>query len=116
MKAIKIGQGHTATIEEVPIPKLEDNRVLVKITAVAINPTDWKAIHTRDVPGARSGCDYVGVVQEVGSKVGKTYSVGDRIAGLIKGALVNSFLFFFSSSSTVLAFQHYSAFSQNHAW
>jgi len=41
MKAIKItGQGQ-ADIKEVPLPKLRDDYVLVKVKDVALNPTDW---------------------------------------------------------------------------
>lgn len=54
--------------------------------AVAVNLTDSKAIFVRNVPEVRSGYDYVGIVQKVGDKVGKTHDVGDRIAGLIHGA------------------------------
>lgn len=41
MKAIKITETHTAEIEEVPVPRLREDYVLVKVRAVALNPTDW---------------------------------------------------------------------------
>lgn len=86
MKTITISENHAADIHDVPIPELQDGRVLVQIMAVAVSPTDSKAIFVRNVPGVRSGYDYVGIVQKVGDKVGKTHDVGDRIAGLIHGA------------------------------
>lgn len=41
MKAIKITKTHTAEIQEVPVPQLREDYVLVKVRAVALNPTDW---------------------------------------------------------------------------
>lgn len=41
MKAIKITKTHTAEIQEVPVPRLREDYVLVKVRAVALNPTDW---------------------------------------------------------------------------
>ena len=36
-----------AEIQEVPLPKLRDDYVLVKVNCVALNPTDWYRItHT----------------------------------------------------------------------
>ena len=42
MKAIKTrGPGIPAEIQDVPIPALRDDYVLVRVKAVALNPTDW---------------------------------------------------------------------------
>ena len=41
MKAIKTVEGHKAELQDVPLPKLRDDYVLVKVNAVALNPTDW---------------------------------------------------------------------------
>lgn len=41
MKAIKIISPGHAEVQDVPIPALRDDYVLVKVTAVALNPTDW---------------------------------------------------------------------------
>lgn len=70
---------------DVPLPKLpSDNWILVKTKAVALNPTDWKNIERSTAPGAIAGCDYAGVVEEIGKGV-TTYQVGDRIAGFVRG-------------------------------
>ena len=37
------------------------------------------------IPGATVGCDYSGVVEEVGSKVEKPWKKGDRISGFVHG-------------------------------
>lgn len=41
MKAIKIVSAGKAEIQDVPHPELLEDRVLVKVNAVALNPTDW---------------------------------------------------------------------------
>lgn len=41
MQAIKIASVGKAEIQTVPLPELLDHYVLVKVNAVAINPTDW---------------------------------------------------------------------------
>lgn len=41
MKAIKVVEKGNAQLQEVPVPKLKDDYVLVKNKAVALNPTDW---------------------------------------------------------------------------
>lgn len=49
MKALKIVDGNKAELREVPLPKLRDDYVLCKVTAVALNPTDWYT-HSVAVP------------------------------------------------------------------
>ena len=39
-------------------------------------------------PGATVGCDFSGVVEDVGSKVEKQWKKGDRIAGFVHGVNV----------------------------
>lgn len=43
MKAIKVVAPGKAELQSVPLPKLRDHYVLVKVACVAINPTDWYA-------------------------------------------------------------------------
>lgn len=75
-----------AELAGVPIPKLRDDYILVKTRAVALNPTDWKHIDFMASPGARLGCDYAGIVEDVGKAVTKDFKKGDRVAGLCHGA------------------------------
>ncbi|KAK5656800.1 hypothetical protein OQA88_4348 [Cercophora sp. LCS_1] len=86
MKAIKITGPREAEIQDAPIPALRDDYVLVKVKAVALNPTDWKHIDFAASPGSTVGCDFAGVVEEVGSKVEKPWKKGDRIAGFTHGS------------------------------
>jgi len=83
--AIVIKGAGEAKVEEAPVPKLRDDYILVKVHAIAINPTDWKHVDYLADPGARVGCDYAGVVEEVGSAVKKEFKKGDRVAGFCHG-------------------------------
>ncbi|KAK6069581.1 TOXD protein [Seiridium cupressi] len=87
-KAIVLLDGpEKAAIRDVPKPKLRDGYVLVKVRAVGLNPTDWKSIDNRfGDAGSKSGCDYAGIVEEVGENLGKPFKKGDRIAGFAHGA------------------------------
>ena len=70
-KAIAVVQLKTAAVRDVLMPILHDDGVLVKVKAVGMNPTDWKHIKygAADV-GCRVGCDYAGIVEEVGNSLG----------------------------------------------
>jgi NADPH:quinone reductase-like Zn-dependent oxidoreductase len=86
--------------DDVPLPRLRDEYILVKTKAVALNPTDWKGVEGRPAPGAIAGCDYAGVVEEIGSKVTTPFKVGDRVAGICRGGISSlpSFPLLFSLS------------------
>ncbi|KAI8264477.1 Protein TOXD [Colletotrichum sp. SAR11_239] len=75
-----------AEIVEASIPKLREDYLIVKVAAVALNPTDVLHIDTFAPVGARVGCDYAGTVEEVGSKVSKAFKKGDRVAGFAHGS------------------------------
>ncbi|KAK0621027.1 putative zinc-binding oxidoreductase ToxD [Immersiella caudata] len=85
MKAIKMTGPGKAEIQEVPIPALRDDYILAKVKAVALNPTDWKHIYYISTPGCTVGCDFAGVVEEVGPNVTKGWKKGDRIAAFTHG-------------------------------
>lgn len=80
------GQGGSAR-DDVPIPKISPNEILVKVKAVALNPTDFKHLDAISPPNSIIGCDYAGVVHEVGNAVKAKWSVGDRVAGAVHGGL-----------------------------
>ncbi|KAF4783610.1 TOXD protein [Colletotrichum scovillei] len=84
--AIVIQGAGKASVVEASIPKLRDDYLIVKVKAVALNPTDILHIDLFAVTGARVGCDYAGIVEEVGSKVAKPFKKGDRIAGVAHGS------------------------------
>ncbi|EYE97123.1 uncharacterized protein EURHEDRAFT_513718 [Aspergillus ruber CBS 135680] len=57
------------------IHKIRDGCILVEAASVAMNPTDWKSIERRAVPGVTLGCDYASIVQN--SKP------GDQVRGFV---------------------------------
>lgn len=86
MKAI-VSQdlGQASLIRDHPLPKLQDDYILVQTIAVAINPIDWKYIDYQPSPGATQGHDFAGIVEDVGSAVTKTFKKGDRVCGFTHG-------------------------------
>lgn len=86
MKAV-VYRGKQAVVEgDRPIPKLRDDYLLVKVAAVALNPTDWKHVAgDMAAEGGLIGCDFSGYVEEVGSAVTKSWSKGDRVMGVAHG-------------------------------
>jgi len=78
------GPGLAEVNDSVPLPKLRDEYIIVKTKAVALNPTDWKGLDRGPVD-AISGCDYSGIVEEVGKAVTNGLKKGDRVAGFIRG-------------------------------
>ncbi|KAF9697960.1 hypothetical protein EKO04_004419 [Ascochyta lentis] len=83
-KAVVHVEKGVCELSDVPLPKVQDNFILVKTKAVALNPTDWKSLEGTPSKGAIVGCDYAGVVEEVGSGV-KDLKIGDRVAGFARG-------------------------------
>jgi NADPH:quinone reductase-like Zn-dependent oxidoreductase len=74
-----------AEIASIPYPESRADYIVVKTKAVALNPTDWKSLESRFIEGVVAGCDYAGVVEEVGSAVTNDLKVGDRVAGFVAG-------------------------------
>ncbi|KAH7329709.1 alcohol dehydrogenase GroES-like domain-containing protein [Stachybotrys elegans] len=70
--------------QPIPIPK-EPYDVLVRVHAVALNPTDFKIPEYHPVPGAILGCDFMGTVVAAGSAV-QDAPPGTRICGAVHGS------------------------------
>jgi NADPH:quinone reductase-like Zn-dependent oxidoreductase len=87
IKAVVITKPGAVEIKTVPLPTLPDDHILVRTTAVALNPTDWMHVYQYEgTVGTRCGCDYAGVVEQVGPSVTKPFVKGDRICGFAHGA------------------------------
>lgn len=86
MKAVKIlSKGKAQVVSDANKPSLRPDYILVRVHAVALNPTDWKHIDMVDTPVV-VGCDYAGIVEAVGGEVEKQWQVGDRVCGVVHGA------------------------------
>ncbi|KAJ0120960.1 hypothetical protein J7T55_015699 [Diaporthe amygdali] len=81
---IRRGTGN-AVLEPTKIPTLRDDYVLVKTVAVALNPTDWTTLDAVGDDGTIVGCDYAGIVEDVGRDAAQHFRKGDRIAGFGHG-------------------------------
>ncbi|KAG8818006.1 hypothetical protein FRC17_011004 [Serendipita sp. 399] len=79
-----------AEIKTQPVPALDDDSVLVKVKAVALNPTDWKHIDMNLLkPGQSVGCDFAGDIVAIGNNV-TGWNVGDAVSGFVRGGFVRS--------------------------
>lgn len=77
----------SAVLRAISIPELRDDYILVNTVAVALNPTDWTTLDAVGNDGTIIGCDYAGVVEEVGKAVKKRFTRGDRVAGFAHGGI-----------------------------
>lgn len=99
MKAItrtEYGSADNLRFEEVPMPAVDDTRVLVKVRASSVNPYDWHYVRgepylLRMSSGYRRpkdpavGLDVAGTVAAVGAKVTR-FQPGDEVFGCAHGA------------------------------
>jgi len=84
MKAYKLLSKGSAAVVEAPKPTLRPDYLLIKVACIALNPTDWK--HIQETSSFSSpltaGCDFSGIVEEVGSAVTQPFKPGDRVFGI----------------------------------
>lgn len=86
------GPGVAKVVSDRGIAPLRPDYMLVKVKAVALNPTDWKAAGWKpldgepDTKGCGLGVDYAGVVERVADGDStKKWKKGDRVAGSVHG-------------------------------
>ncbi|KAK5719102.1 hypothetical protein LTR15_007625 [Elasticomyces elasticus] len=82
---LREGAGN-AVLQPIPVPKLRDDYILIRTVAIALNPTDWTTLDAPGDDGTIVGCDFAGIVEEVGSAVTKSFKKGDKVTGLAHGA------------------------------
>ena len=83
MRKMMIEGPRKTKIVEVPIPEINDDRMLVKVTLTGMCHSEFHGWDTGATPVI--GHESVGVVVKVGKNV-KGFQVGDRVAGLGGGA------------------------------
>lgn len=82
--------------DEIPVPHPGPNGVLVRVHASSVNPLDWKlrAGHMAPLWNLRFpviwGCDFSGVVEEVGRGV-TLFKPGDEIHGFKEGRVAQTY-------------------------
>jgi len=85
-RALKIeGPGKVALVETCPLPRMQNNDVLVRVACVSLNPADGKSADMSPSVGATSGCDFSGEVTGVGDAVSNGLHIGDRVCGCVFG-------------------------------
>ncbi len=83
------GDSDVIKIDDVAVPQIKDNEVLVAVHAAGVNPIDWKvregyfADFMKDCFPFAMGWDFSGTVVSVGAKA-NYYQVGDEVFGLIR--------------------------------
>jgi NADPH:quinone reductase-like Zn-dependent oxidoreductase len=79
--------GSLGISDDVDIPELEGDMILVKNMAVALNPIDAKMVGKLATPGAIAGMDFAGEVIAIGPNVHTAVpiQVGDRVCGAVPG-------------------------------
>ncbi|CEH18277.1 Zinc-binding oxidoreductase [Ceraceosorus bombacis] len=82
MKALVSAPDHTTEVKEVSVPKPQAGEVLIKVSTVTLNPTDWKHAAFMSTPSQILGCDFCGTVQDSN---GTDLAVGTRVAGFVHG-------------------------------
>jgi len=84
MKALIVQEGKTVAVQDIPVPPVGDDDILVKTVAVAQNPTDWKFVDFIRKTGTILGCDWSGYVAQTGKNV-TSPKVGQHVAGFVQG-------------------------------
>ncbi|KKK14056.1 hypothetical protein ARAM_007395 [Aspergillus rambellii] len=82
---ITLTQNHASLVTNRPLPSPRDDYILVRTTAVALNPIDWMLLASTPAPNAVMGHDYAGTVLDVGNSVRGRFKPGDRVCGMVKG-------------------------------
>ncbi|KAJ8174025.1 hypothetical protein LV163_008389 [Aspergillus fumigatus] len=84
---IESDDGTLGLRNDVQMPSLEDDMILVRNAFVALNPIDTKMVGKLASPGAIAGKDFAGEVVSIGPKVQTAAPIkpGDRICGAVPG-------------------------------
>ena len=69
---------------KVDIPAPGQGMMLCSVAAVAVNPVDAKMADYSPSPGSLGGCDFAGIVTEIGGGVTR-FRKGDRVFGMAFG-------------------------------
>ncbi|GAB1523711.1 Zinc-binding oxidoreductase alcohol dehydrogenase [Rhizoctonia solani] len=85
MQALVVGEGKKVELEQIPIPTLEINEVLIRIHSTAQNPRDWKHTDFLSPVGNVIGCDFSGTVVKLGADSISRVKVGDTVAAHVHG-------------------------------
>jgi len=83
MRAQVVTAPNVMELKQVPIPKLNDDEVLIKVKYCGICGSDWSIYTGKYVPDRLplvTGHEFFGTVAEVGSKVPSSIKMGQRVS------------------------------------
>ncbi|KAL8809476.1 MAG: hypothetical protein Q9200_003379 [Gallowayella weberi] len=84
--AIKIiAPGELKVKDNVKIPLIKGDEVLVRIHCVGLNPVDAKSADLSPTIGATSGCDFAGRIVDMGPALRSSLAFEDRVCGAVFG-------------------------------
>lgn len=81
MRAVRVGEGGSLSVQTMPVPKAGAGEVLVKVRAAGVNPVDWKIAGSR--VGQVPGTDVSGVIVSLGEGV-SGWKVGEPVLGFAR--------------------------------
>ncbi|EMD35666.1 hypothetical protein CERSUDRAFT_157554 [Gelatoporia subvermispora B] len=89
MKAVVTNGNGAFGLKSVKVPTPGRGEVLVKVIAASQNPTDWKTAMLHLKPGNILGCDFAGVIADIGPDVDASLMItrGKRVAGAVHGGV-----------------------------
>lgn len=92
MKAVVIKDRGVATIADVKEQNMRSDYIRVKTVALAMNPTDLTHTDGVGLVGGILGCDFSGIVEEIGEDCRSSVKKGEAVYGVCHGANLVSLL------------------------
>lgn len=83
---IQDDKGSPKLVDGVSLPSLKDGTVMIKTSAVALNPSDHKMGTTFPTPGSIIGMDFSGIVASIHPCTQTDLRIGDRVCGMVHGS------------------------------
>jgi len=84
-----VGRANGIVLNEVPVPELGENEVLIKVKVIGINPSDARAPQTSPPEGAFVGSDLSGEVVRLGPNLQKDIKIGDVVGASVVGGVMS---------------------------
>ncbi|KAK4194671.1 chaperonin 10-like protein [Triangularia verruculosa] len=78
--------GKPSLAHNLPIPPLTPGTVLIKVTAVALNPSDYKMPTFFPTPGSIIGYDFSGTILSIHPDTPTPFLPGDLVSGGVRGS------------------------------
>ncbi|KAF8606095.1 GroES-like protein [Ceratobasidium sp. AG-I] len=85
MKVLIAQEGKTVKVQDIPVPTIDQNEVLIKVHSVALNPGDWMYVDHIAQPGNIIGSDISGTVVKLGSDSITNVRIGDTVSTFVHG-------------------------------